>query len=43
MQWILRGNESAKAWFTDDSPNAVGINDVVFKNLDLIEVTPIQE
>lgn len=41
MQWILRGNESAKAWFIDDSPNAVGINNVTFKNLDSIEVSPI--
>lgn len=41
MQWVLRGNQSAKAWFTDGSPEAVGVNDVTFKNLDSIEVTPI--
>ncbi|KAH8749243.1 hypothetical protein F5883DRAFT_609008 [Diaporthe sp. PMI_573] len=41
MQWILRGNQSAKAWFTDGSPKAIGVNDVAFRNLDLIEVIPI--
>ncbi|POS70249.1 hypothetical protein DHEL01_v211359 [Diaporthe helianthi] len=41
MQWILRGNQSARAWLTDDSPKTVGVNDVAFKNLDSIEVTPI--
>ncbi|KAK2599782.1 hypothetical protein N8I77_011507 [Diaporthe amygdali] len=42
VQWILRGNESAKAWFIGDDPKSIGINDVVYKNLDLIKVTPIQ-
>ncbi|KAF6793450.1 cellulose-binding family II [Colletotrichum sojae] len=41
VQWVLRGNESAKAWFTGDGPKAVGITDVVFRNLDSIKVTPI--
>lgn len=42
LQWMLRGNESAKAWFTGEGPKTIGINDVVFKDLDNIKVTPIQ-
>ncbi|KAG8162925.1 hypothetical protein KVR01_007403 [Diaporthe batatas] len=41
MQWVLRGNQSAKAWLTDGSPMTVGVNDVTFKNLDSIVTTPI--
>ncbi|KAK1635521.1 hypothetical protein BDP81DRAFT_490192 [Colletotrichum phormii] len=41
LQWVLRGDESAKAWFSGDGPSSIGIKDVVYKNLDSIEVTPI--
>ncbi|GJC81534.1 hypothetical protein ColLi_04372 [Colletotrichum liriopes] len=42
LKWVLRGDESAKAWFAGDAAKAAGVKDVVFKDLDNIEVTPIQ-
>ncbi|GKT50825.1 uncharacterized protein ColSpa_11006 [Colletotrichum spaethianum] len=41
MKWVLRGDESAKAWFTGDAPKTIGFKDVVFKDLDNLQVTPI--
>ncbi|KAI4603058.1 hypothetical protein KJ359_005848 [Pestalotiopsis sp. 9143b] len=40
-QWILRGNETAKEWFTGPGANETGFQDVVYENLDAIKVTPI--
>ncbi|GKT70677.1 hypothetical protein ColTof4_03100 [Colletotrichum tofieldiae] len=42
LKWVLRGDESAKAWFAGDAAKAAGVKDVVFKDLDSIEVAPIQ-
>ncbi|TDZ14146.1 putative secreted lipase [Colletotrichum orbiculare MAFF 240422] len=41
LEWILRGNASAKDWFTGDGPESIGVIDVVSKDLDSIQVTPI--
>lgn len=41
-QWLLRGNTTAAEWFTGPGAEAAGYTDVVFQNLDSIEVTPIQ-
>lgn len=41
MQWLLRGNVTAKAWFTEDGWNSTGFVDAVYQNLDSITVTPI--
>ncbi|CAG8959300.1 hypothetical protein HYFRA_00013070 [Hymenoscyphus fraxineus] len=46
LQWLLRGNETAKAWFTDaatgwQAPGST-FTDNVHQNLDKIVVTPIQ-
>ncbi|ETS83077.1 hypothetical protein PFICI_04953 [Pestalotiopsis fici W106-1] len=40
-QWVLRGNETAKEWFTGPGANETGFQDVVYENLDAIKVTPI--
>ncbi|WQF81095.1 Putative alpha/Beta hydrolase [Colletotrichum destructivum] len=42
LEWVLRGDESAKAWFTGDGAKTAGVLNVVFKDLDGIKVTPIQ-
>ncbi|KAL0930158.1 cellulose-binding family II [Colletotrichum truncatum] len=41
MRWMLRGDASAKDWFTGDNPKTIGIKDVVYKDLDSITVAPI--
>jgi hypothetical protein len=41
-QWLLRGNETAAAWFKAGGAKNAGFTDVVSKNLDSIKVTPIQ-
>ncbi|KAF9878443.1 carboxylesterase [Colletotrichum karsti] len=40
LEWMLRGNESAKSFFTGDAPKAIGVNDVVFKDLNNVKADP---
>jgi hypothetical protein len=42
LQWILRGDAKAKRWFVGDGPSSIDIDDVEYKGLDGIKVTPIQ-
>ena len=41
MQWLLRGDASVKEWFTGSGATEDGFYDIVYQNLDAIEVTPI--
>lgn len=43
VEWLLRGNETPKTWFTDRATgwNTTGYYEVVSQNLDAIVVTPI--
>jgi len=40
-QWLLRGNQSAAAWFIGAGAKEDGFTDVVHRNLEKINVTPI--
>ncbi|BCS24875.1 uncharacterized protein APUU_41319A [Aspergillus puulaauensis] len=42
LQWILRGDASAKDWFVGDAPHEVGYVNVTYQNLDRVHVEPIQ-
>ncbi|CAN8101304.1 unnamed protein product [Discula destructiva] len=41
MQWLLQGNETAKAWFTEGGWNTTGFVDAASQNLDVITVSAI--
>jgi len=41
LQWVLRGDARAKRWFVGDGPGAIGVEDVEYKSLKAIRVTPI--
>jgi hypothetical protein len=41
LEWVLRGDERAKRWFVGDGPGAIGVDDVEYKSLKGIKVTPI--
>lgn len=43
LQWILRGDASAKDWFVGDAPQEVGYVNVTYQNLDRVHVEPISE
>jgi hypothetical protein len=43
MQWMLRGDARAKRWFVGDGPSEIGVDDVEYKSLKGIRVTPIQK
>ncbi|RDW64348.1 uncharacterized protein DSM5745_09759 [Aspergillus mulundensis] len=42
MQWVLRGEDSARSWFVGDEPFQEGYVNVTYRNLERIQVTPIQ-
>lgn len=41
LQWILRGDASAKDWFVGDAPHQAGYVNVTYQNLDRIHVQPL--
>jgi hypothetical protein len=41
LQWILRGDRSAKKWFVSDQAHQAGFVNVTSRHLDSIRVTPI--
>ncbi|KAL3450357.1 hypothetical protein BJX65DRAFT_305196 [Aspergillus insuetus] len=41
LQWILRGDRSAKKWFVSDQAHEAGFVNVTSRHLDSIKVTPI--
>ncbi|KAI9148224.1 putative secreted lipase [Paramyrothecium foliicola] len=42
LQWLLRGDSSAKRWFTGSGPAQIGVHDVEYQNLEKIKVSPIK-
>lgn len=42
LQWILRGDDSARQWFVGDALHQLGYVNVTYQSLDRIHVRPIQ-
>ncbi|KAF2017898.1 hypothetical protein BU24DRAFT_407864 [Aaosphaeria arxii CBS 175.79] len=43
MKWLLRGDVTARKWFTSEAPKKIGITDITYQNLDRVKVTPNQK
>jgi hypothetical protein len=43
MQWLLRGNQTAREWFANGDALAAGFVDQKWQNLEAIDVKPIQK
>ncbi|OAK96940.1 hypothetical protein IQ06DRAFT_308868 [Phaeosphaeriaceae sp. SRC1lsM3a] len=41
LQWMLRGKEGAKDWFTGVGPRSIVIQNVEYKSLDKVHIAPI--
>jgi hypothetical protein len=42
LQWLLRGDARAKAWFISNEAKDAGFINVTYQNLDHVKVHPIQ-
>jgi hypothetical protein len=43
VQWLLRGDASARSFFTEDGASNAGFTDIDTAGLEEIKVTPIED